>query len=192
MSSTVARDAVPPAEMALATLGGGCFWCLEAVYDDLRGVSAVESGYMGGHVVDPTYEAVCDGSTGHIEVVRVTFDPKTVSYREILGVFFAIHDPTTIDQQGNDYGPQYASAIFTHSDEQTLVARAFIDAATRDRVFRQPIVTQVRPASTFYEAEDYHQEYYARVGAGNPYCSVVVAPKLAKFRKLFGGKSKGL
>ena len=191
MAGTVARDNIAPPGRELATLGGGCFWCLEAVFDDMKGIEAVESGYMGGHVVNPTYEAVCDGRTGHIEVVRLTFDPQLVSYREILGVFFAIHDPTTPDRQGNDSGPQYASAIFTHSDAQAGAARAFVDELTRERVFKAPIVTKLAPAPVFYEAEAYHQEYYARVGDANPYCSYVVAPKLDKFRKLFGTKSKG-
>ena len=167
-----------------ATLGGGCFWCLEAVYDEMKGVLSVESGYMGGHVENPTYQAVCTGRTGHIEVVRVTFDPAVATYREILEVFFDIHDPTSRDRQGNDVGQQYRSVIFTHSDTQKAVAEEMI------RELGPAVVTEVRPAETFYQAEDYHQEYF-RKNPDQGYCAYVVAPKVKKFRTHFGEKLKG-
>ena len=172
-----------------ATLGGGCFWCLEAVYDDLKGVVSVESGYTGGKNANPTYQQVCNGNTGHAEVVRVTFDPATISFREILEVFFAIHDPTTLNLQGNDAGTQYRSAIFYQSPEQKAAAEKLIAELAAEKVFGDPIVTEVSPAPAFYAAEDYHQEYFARNG-GEPYCQFVVAPKLAKFRKKFAARVK--
>ena len=167
-----------------ATLAGGCFWCLEAVYDDLNGVRSVESGYMGGHVTNPNYQQVCGGRTGHAEVVQVTFDPAVAPFKKILQVFFTIHDPTTLNRQGNDIGDQYRSAIFYHSDEQKRIAEETIKELTEQRLFDDPIVTQVVPASDFWIAEDYHQEYFAK----NPfagYCQVIVAPKVAKFRKQY-------
>ena len=173
----------------IATLAGGCFWCLEAVYDQMRGVESVESGYMGGPAPNPSYEAVCTGRTGHAEVAQVTFDPTVVSYRELLEVFFVIHDPTQLNRQGNDVGTQYRSAIFYHSPEQKAVAEAVIAGFTNEKVFDGPIVTQVVPAEPFYIAEDYHQEYFAR----NPtqgYCMAVVNPKVAKFRAHFAEKMK--
>jgi peptide-methionine (S)-S-oxide reductase len=173
-----------PAGRELATLAGGCFWCLEAVYDELKGVEAVESGYMGGHVPNPGYRAVCDGDTGHAEVVRVTFDPKVVSYGDLLDVFFVIHDPTQLNRQGNDVGTQYRSAVFYHSPEQQRTAQDKIAQLQRDRVYDAPVVTQVVPASEFYVAEHYHQEYYAN-NPYQPYCMAVVAPKVAKFRRKF-------
>jgi peptide-methionine (S)-S-oxide reductase len=169
----------------IATFAGGCFWCLEAVFDELAGVQAVESGYMGGHTPNPDYEAVCSGRTGHAEVVRVTFDPATVSYRDLLAVFFAIHDPTTPNRQGNDVGTQYRSAIFHHSAEQKRAAEEVIAKLGEQGLFRAPIVTEIVPAGQFHRAEDHHQEYFARVGSGNPYCSYVIEPKVAKFRKHF-------
>jgi peptide-methionine (S)-S-oxide reductase len=169
----------------VATLAGGCFWCLEAVFDQLKGVESVESGYMGGSRPDPTYEQVCSGSSGHAEVVRVTFDPAMVSYRDLLAVFFTIHDPTQLDRQGNDVGTQYRSAIFHHSEEQKREAEAVVAKLTADKLFSDPIVTEIVPASTFYMAEDHHQEYFERVGAGNPYCSFVIEPKVARFRRHF-------
>lgn len=172
-----------------ATLGGGCFWCLEAVYDDLQGVSAVESGYTGGQVVNPTYQQVCDGNTGHAEVVRVTFDPQVISFREILEVFFVIHDPTTLNRQGNDAGTQYRSAIYYHSTAQQAVAAQLIAELTAEKVFGDPIVTEVVAAPVFYVAEDYHQEYFAR-NSRQQYCQFVVAPKLAKFRQKFAARVK--
>lgn len=178
-----------PAGKEVATLGGGCFWCLEAVFDDLKGVLSVESGYMGGQRPNPTYEQVCTGVSGHAEVVRITFDPAVVSFKEILEVFFVIHDPTTLNRQGNDEGTQYRSAIFYHSPEQKATAAQVIANLGAAGLWRDPIVTEVTPASVFYIAEDYHQEYFARnPGAG--YCQFVVAPKVAKFRKHFLAKLK--
>lgn len=173
----------------VATLAGGCFWCLEAVYDQMKGVESVESGYIGGNVEKPTYEAVCSGRTGHAEAVRIVFDPKVVSYRELLEVFFVIHDPTTLNRQGNDVGTQYRSAIFTHSPEQKQIAEEVMSAITKEKLYANPIVTEVVPAGMWYEAEAYHQEYFAR----NPlqgYCSSVVGPKVAKFRQKFAAKLK--
>ncbi len=171
-----------------ATLGGGCFWCLEAVFDELTGVEDVVSGYMGGAVTNPSYEAVCGGSTGHAEVVQVKFDTAIITYREILEVFFAIHNPTTLNRQGNDAGTQYRSVIFWHSPAHRQVAGDVI-AAIDGKVWDDPIVTQVVPAETFYPAEEYHQEFFRR----NPhqgYCMAVVSPKLSKFRKNFTSKLK--
>ncbi|HEX4764380.1 MAG TPA: peptide-methionine (S)-S-oxide reductase MsrA [Usitatibacter sp.] len=174
----------------VATLAGGCFWCLEAVFDELKGVKSVESGYMGGKTPNPNYEDVCSGRTGHAEVVRVTFDPDEVSYRDLLSVFFTIHDPTTLNRQGNDVGTQYRSAIFYHSDEQKKDAEDVVRELTAEKVFGGRIVTELAPASQFHVAEDYHQEYFQRVGAGNPYCSFVVEPKVAKFRKKYFDRLK--
>jgi peptide-methionine (S)-S-oxide reductase len=173
----------------IATLGGGCFWCLEAVFDDLKGVQSVESGYMGGHLSDPTYADVCGGDTGHAEVVQITFDPAVVSFREILEVFFVIHDPTTRNRQGNDAGPQYRSAIFYHSAEQKATAVQVIARLDADGLWNKPIVTEVTAAGKFYIAEVEHQEYYER-NPYQPYCMMVVQPKVAKFRKHFIGKLK--
>lgn len=166
----------------LATLGGGCFWCLEAVYLELRGVRAVKSGYAGGHVANPTYEEVCGKKTGHAEVVQVEFDPAEISFAELLEVFFTIHDPTTKDRQGNDVGPQYRSVILTHSPEQERIAREQLAAAQAH--WDAPIVTQIAPLEKFWPAERVHDNYFAR-NPQNPYCAVVVAPKVAKARKLF-------
>ncbi len=171
-------------EQEVATLGGGCFWCLEAVFDQLRGVLHVESGYAGGHVSNPSYRAVCTGSTGHAEVVQVTFDPAEISYSEILQVFFTIHDPTTLNRQGNDVGTQYRSVIFYHSPAQQAAAQHMIREIADAGVWPDPIVTQVEPFTELYVAEDYHQEYYANNGS-QPYCRVVIAPKVAKLRKHF-------
>ena len=176
-------------EREVATLAGGCFWCLEAVFDDLRGVESVESGYMGGDVANPTYRQVCAGTTGHAEVVQVTFDPRVVSFRELLEVFFTIHDPTTPNRQGADVGTQYRSAIFYHSPEQKETAEQTIAELNAEQVWDAPIVTEVAPAGDFYVAEDYHQEYFAQNPA-QPYCRAVVAPKVAKFRQKFLGKLK--
>ena len=167
----------------ITTLGGGCFWCLEAVFDDMEGVLSVESGYMGGHVDNPSYQAVCTGRTGHVEVVQVTFDPAVTSFREILEVFFSIHDPTSRDRQGNDAGPQYRSVIFTHSEEQKAVAEEVI------KELGPAVVTEVRPATKFYQAEDYHQDYF-RKNPDQGYCAFVVAPKVKKFRSKFKEKVK--
>jgi len=172
-----------------ATLGGGCFWCLEAVYQELEGVTNIESGYAGGHVPNPTYEEVCAKDTGHAEVVQVTFDPSRVSYRDILEVFFAIHDPTTPDRQGNDVGPQYRSIILTHNDEQRQAAQALIAELTADEVFPSKIVTEVEPLGKFYPGESYHQNYYRRHRM-QPYCAFTISPKLSKFRKKFAERVK--
>jgi peptide-methionine (S)-S-oxide reductase len=168
----------------VATLAGGCFWCLEAVFEQLRGVSKVESGYAGGRVANPTYRQVCGGDTDHAEVVQVTFDPSVISYRQILDVFFATHDPTTLNRQGADVGTQYRSAIFYHSDAQRQAAEQRIAELNAANIWDRPIVTEVVPAPTFFKAEDYHQEYY-RNNPGQGYCQAVVAPKVAKFRKQF-------
>jgi peptide-methionine (S)-S-oxide reductase len=173
----------------VATLAGGCFWCLEAVFEDLRGVLAVESGYSGGDVQNPTYQQVCAGTTGHAEVVQVTFDPQQVSFRELLEVFFTIHDPTTLNRQGADVGTQYRSAIFYHSPEQKEVAQQTIDELNEQQIWDAPIVTQVEPLEEYYKAEDYHQEYFAN-NASQPYCRAVVAPKVSKFRQKFLSKLK--
>ena len=173
-----------------ATLAGGCFWCLEAVFDDLKGVASVESGYMGGHLPDPSYRRVCDGDTGHAEVVQIRFDPDVASFTDLLDVFFTVHDPTTLNRQGNDVGTQYRSAIFYHTPEQKAAAEAKIAEMEQKGIWGEPIVTEVTPASTFYVAEDYHQEYFRRTGDANPYCTVVVAPKVAKFRQKFLSRLK--
>lgn len=175
--------------MEIATLAGGCFWCLEAVYDQVKGVRSVESGYIGGQVDNPTYEQVCGGRTGHAEAVRITFDPQVVTYRDLLNIFFAIHDPTTLNRQGNDSGTQYRSAIFYHSPEQEQIAEEVIAAVSEERLYHNPIVTEVTPAGRWFEAEAYHQEYFAR----NPfqgYCTSVVGPKVAKFRRHFASLLK--
>ncbi|MDB4906657.1 MAG: peptide methionine sulfoxide reductase msrA [Gemmatimonadetes bacterium] len=168
----------------VATLGGGCFWCLEAAFRELPGILSVTSGYAGGHVEKPSYRAVCDGATGHVEVVQVEFDNEQLAYRTLLEAMFAIHDPTTRDRQGNDVGPQYRSVIMYHTAEQERTARDLIAELDRDETFGAPIVTDVLPAPKFWPAEDYHQEYFARNG-GQPYCQFIVAPKVAKLRKAF-------
>ncbi|MDT5295824.1 MAG: peptide-methionine (S)-S-oxide reductase [Acidobacteriota bacterium] len=172
-----------------ATLAGGCFWCLEAVYKDLRGVESAVSGYAGGQVPNPTYRAVCEGTTGHAEVVQLTFDPRAVSFRELLEVFFTIHDPTTLNRQGADVGTQYRSAIFYHTPEQRETADALIKELDAARVWDAPIVTEVAPLTVFYPAEDYHQDYFEN-NPSQPYCRAIVAPKVAKFRKHFLEKLK--
>ena len=174
--------AAPRPGHQFATLGGGCFWCLEAVFEELDGVVDVESGYSGGQVRDPEYRQVCDGTTGHAEVVRIEFDPARIGYRQVLEVFFAIHDPTTLNRQGNDIGDQYRSVIFTHDDAQRALAEAVIAEAQLH--YRSPIVTQVLPAPVYYRAETYHQEYF-RHNAAQGYCMFVVAPKVEKFRSTF-------
>jgi peptide-methionine (S)-S-oxide reductase len=172
-----------------ATLAGGCFWCLEAVYLELKGVERAVSGYAGGTVENPSYEAVCTGKTGHAEVVQVTFDPTVITYRDLLDIFFTIHDPTTLNRQGNDTGTQYRSAIFTHSPEQEALARQAIAELAAAHVYDDPIVTEVRPLDRFWPAEQYHQDYFRR-NPSQPYCAVVVAPKVAKARKAFFTKLK--
>jgi len=168
-----------------ATLGGGCFWCLEAVYDEMQGVLSVESGYMGGHVPNPDYHTVCTGRSGHVEVVQVTFDPAVTAYRDILEVFFATHDPTSFDRQGNDSGPQYRSVIFYHDDSQRATAQEIIRELSGE--WSRPIVTELRPAAVFYVAEDYHQEYF-RNNPQQPYCAFVVSPKVKNFREKFASR----
>ena len=176
-------------EREQATLGGGCFWCLDAVYTELAGVERVVSGYAGGHVADPSYEAVCNGTTGHAEVVQVTFDPQVISYEDILNVFFTIHDPTTPNRQGHDVGSQYRSAIFYHRPEQQATAEATIARLGAEELWQDPIVTEVVSLNKFYEAEAYHQDYFKN-NPWQPYCQVVVAPKVAKSRKHFFAKLK--
>ena len=171
-----------------ATLAGGCFWCTEAIFNDVIGVSAVESGYIGGTVTNPTYRQVCGGNTGHAEAVRLTFDPDAIAYDDLLDIYFATHDPTQLNRQGNDVGTQYRSAIFPHSAEQETAARAAIERAQAD--WDKPIVTTIERLDTWYPAEDYHQEYFEREGNSNPYCMAVVAPKLRKFRKSFADRLK--
>ena len=166
----------------IATLGGGCFWCVEAVYLDLKGVQKVVSGYSGGKTESPTYEQVCSGRTGHAEVVQVTFDPAEIEYRDVLRVFFSVHDPTTLNRQGADVGTQYRSVIFTHSPEQEKIAEEVIAEVTASGAWKDKIVTEVAPFEKFYPAEDYHQNYFAQ-NPNQPYCAAVVAPKVAKFRK---------
>ena len=174
----------------IATLAGGCYWCLEAVFDRLQGVSSVESGYTGGKAPEPTYEDVCTGRTGHAEAVRITFDPGVVSYEDLLEVFFAIHDPTQLNRQGNDVGTQYRSSIFFHTPEQESLARNRVARLARDKVFAHPIVTEIVPAAAFHVAEAGHQEYYDRVGRRNPYCTAVIDPKVAKLRAKFASRLK--
>ncbi len=173
----------------VATLAGGCFWCLEAVFEQLQGVEKVESGYAGGSTADPTYTQVCNGNTGHAEVVQVTFDPGVISFRDILEVFFAIHDPTTLNRQGADVGTQYRSAIYYDSPEQKKVAEEVIADLTRQAIWGKPIVTEIASLTKFYVAEDYHQGYF-RGNPGQPYCAAVVEPKVAKFRQKFAGRLK--
>lgn len=182
MVDQITNEKSSPPAREVATLAGGCFWCLEAVYDEIKGVEDVVSGYAGGQVENPSYQQVSSGRTGHAEVVQLTFDPQVISYREILEVFFSIHDPTTLNRQGADIGPQYRSAIFYHTPEQKAVAEQLIRELEAQRLWKNPIVTQVEPIDRFYPAEDYHQEYFAR-NPLQPYCRVVIAPKVAKFRK---------
>lgn len=173
----------------IAVFGGGCFWCIEALFNRLEGVESAVSGYMGGQVENPTYRQVCNGDTGHVEVVQVTFDPGVISYRDLLEVFFTVHDPTTLNRQGNDVGEQYRSVIFYTSPEQEAAAEETIAALDAAKAFPEPIVTSVEPAEKFYVAEDYHQEYYDN-NSTQPYCQFVIAPKLKKFEKKFGEKMR--
>jgi peptide-methionine (S)-S-oxide reductase len=168
----------------VATLGGGCFWCVEAVFKQLKGIEKVVSGYSGGHRPNPTYEQVCTGATGHAEVAQITFDPDVISYRDVLGVFFATHDPTQLNRQGNDIGTQYRSVVFYHSPEQLATAKEVIAELERENVFDRPIVTELKRLETFYPAETYHQDYFAR-NPNQPYCAAVIAPKVAKMRKAY-------
>ncbi len=182
MNQTQNQSANPPPGKEIATLAGGCFWCVEAVFDELRGVESVESGYSGGAVANPSYQLVCTGTTGHAEAARITFDPKVISFKQILQVFFTVHDPTTLNRQGADVGTQYRSAIFYHDEAQKQTAEEVIKEVNAAKIWDAPIVTEVTPLKNFYVAEDYHQEYFAH----NPdqgYCRVVIAPKVAKFRQ---------
>lgn len=173
----------------VATLAGGCFWCLEAVFQQLHGVEQVESGYAGGHVAHPSYEQVCTGGTGHAEAVQITFDPQVISFRELLDVFFAIHDPTTLNRQGPDVGPQYRSVIFYHDPEQKATAEQVVAGIQTSGVWKQPVVTEVTPLTAFYPAEEYHREYYQR-NPWQPYCQMVIVPKVAKLQKQFLARLK--
>jgi peptide-methionine (S)-S-oxide reductase len=172
-----------------AVFGGGCFWCIEAVFERLQGVSAVRSGYMGGHIDKPAYRQVCGGDTGHVEVVEVTFDPRQIAYRDLLDVFFTVHDPTQLNRQGNDAGEQYRSVIFYHSEEQREQAEEAIAALDAAKVWPEPVVTAVEPASKFFVAEDYHQGYYDN-NRSQPYCQLVIDPKIKKFENKFGEKMR--
>jgi peptide-methionine (S)-S-oxide reductase len=177
------------ANLETATLAAGCFWCVEAVFDDLKGVEDVVSGYSGGHTENPTYRQVCEGTTGHAEVAQITFDSSVISFKDVLRVFFSVHDPTTLNRQGADVGTQYRSAIFYHNEDQKRDAEEVIKEVTDEGVYDAPIVTEVTPFEKFWPAEDYHQEYFAN-NANVPYCAAVVAPKVAKFRKKFVDRLK--
>lgn len=191
--TTTPQPSPPPAQprpgAEVATLAGGCFWCLEAVFEQVKGVERVESGYAGGTVPNPTYRQVCSGTTGHAEVVQITFDPWVITFRELLEIFFSIHDPTTLNRQGADVGTQYRSAIFYHSEEPRRTAEAVISELTAAGRWDGPIVTELAPFTAFYRAEDYHQEYY-RANPMQPYCQVVIAPKVATFRAKFRARLK--
>ncbi len=176
-------------ELETATLAAGCFWCVEAVFDDLKGVQDVVSGYSGGHTENPTYKEVCSETTGHAEVVQIKFDPAELDYADLLRVFFSVHDPTTLNRQGNDIGSSYRSAVFYHSEEQKRIAIEIIDEVTKEAVYDNPIVTEVTAFDKFWPAEDYHQEYFAN-NPNQPYCAGVVAPKVAKFRQKFTSRLK--
>ncbi len=181
MDATKDNNTSPSVE--LATLGTGCFWCTEAVFQLLEGVHSVVSGYAGGHVANPTYEQVCGKQTGHAEVVRISYDPEKISYQELLDVFWQSHDPTTLNQQGNDKGPQYRSAIFYHNEEQKKIAEASLTRTDASDLWPDPIVTEITELNNYYPAEDYHQNYFNRMGDKNPYCVYVVGPKVAKMKK---------
>ncbi len=189
MSQAQTQSVNAPPGKEVATLGGGCFWCVEAVFDELHGVEQVESGYAGGTMAYPTYHQVCTGATGHAEVVQVTFDPKAVSFKEILDVFFHVHDPTTLNRQGADVGTQYRSVIFYHDEEQKKIAEQVIKDLNAAKIRNAPIVTELVPFKAFYKAEDYHQEYF-RQNPNQGYCRVVIAPKLTKFRKQYHDQLK--
>ncbi|MCC6451912.1 MAG: peptide-methionine (S)-S-oxide reductase MsrA [Acidobacteria bacterium] len=177
------------AELETATLAGGCFWCTESVFDELRGVESVVSGYSGGHTESPTYQEVCTGTTGHAEVIDVTFDPSEIDFADILRVFFTVHDPTTLNRQGGDIGTQYRSAVFYHSEAQKQAAEAVIREIDAAAIYPNPIITEVVPFEKFWPAEDYHQEYFAN-NPNQPYCAAVIAPKVAKFRKMYAERLK--
>lgn len=187
MQTAVSTESSPSGQTEIATLGGGCFWCVEAVYQELKGVLKVESGYTGGRITDPTYKEVCSGMTGHAEVVQVTFDPVQVSYADVLRVFFSVHDPTTLNRQGNDVGTQYRSVIYYHSEQQRDMAETIKKEAAE--AWDNPVVTEISAAEKFYKAEDYHQNYY-RENPNQGYCSFIITPKLKKFREKFADKLK--
>lgn len=174
----------------IATLGTGCFWCTEAIFQKLQGVHSVLPGYIGGHVENPTYEQVCSKTTGHAEVIQIVYDPKEITFEELLEVFWRSHDPTTLNRQGNDVGPQYRSGIFYHNENQKQIAEKSLKEADSSDLWPDPIVTEVTAATTFYSAGDYHTNYFERVGSSNPYCTFVVAPKVEKFKKNFSDKLK--
>jgi peptide-methionine (S)-S-oxide reductase len=177
-------DNTPPPGREIATLGAGCFWCVEAIFRDLKGVDKVISGYSGGHVAEPTYEQVCNGTTGHAEVVNVIFDPKVIQFEDVLHIFFTTHDPTTLNRQGPDSGTQYRSAIFFHSEAQKAAAEKVIKEVDGEKIYRRPIVTEVTPFRNFYAAEDYHQDYFKR-NPNQQYCAIIIAPKVRKFREKY-------
>ena len=179
-----------PSTLKIATFGGGCFWCVEAVFQRLKGVEKVESGYMGGQVDNPTYEQVCSGKTGHAEVIQITYDESQVSFDVLLQVFWKTHDPTTLNRQGNDVGTQYRSVVFYHDEKQKELAESYIKKLNEEKAFPNPVVTEVAAASKFYEAEDYHQNYWNEKGRGNGYCVALIPPKLEKLKKVFGDKLK--
>lgn len=176
-------------QLEQATLGGGCFWCTDAIFRDLRGVVDVRPGYAGGHKDNPTYQEVCDGGTGHAEVSRITFDPEQISYEQLLGVYFGTHDPTQLNRQGNDIGEQYRSVVFAHDDEQARVAEALKQRLESEEVFGAPIVTSIEPLSSYFDAEDYHRDYFEQ-NPNQGYCAAVIAPKVAKFRQAYAGLLK--
>ena len=188
-NTTMSSQKAPGQDREVATLGGGCFWCTEAIFDQLKGVEKVESGYSGGKVPDPSYEDVCTGSTGHAESIQITFNPKQISFKDILHIFFTTHDPTTLNRQGADVGTQYRSAVFYHDPEQESAAKEVIKEINAEKVWKKPIVTEVVPFKAFYKAEDYHQEYFKN-NARQPYCQVVIAPKLVKLREHYREKLK--
>jgi peptide-methionine (S)-S-oxide reductase len=179
-----------PGSSQVATLAGGCFWCLEAIFDELKGVNSVVSGYSGGHVPDPTYYDVCTGKTGHAEAVQVSYDPSILSYHDLLTIFFTIHDPTSLHRQGSDVGSQYRSVIFYHDQDQEEIARQVIDEIEAAGIWQAPIVTEVCAFDKFYPAEDYHQEYFLNNGSSTNYCKIVIAPKVSKFRQKYAGRLK--
>ncbi len=187
---TEKKEMVTVETTEIATFGNGCFWCTEAVFEQLRGVSDVKSGFSGGHVVNPTYEQICGKKTGHAEVCQITFDPTVITFDELLEVFWKTHDPTTLNSQGNDHGPQYRSAIFYHSDTQRLLAEGYLKRLDASGAFTAPIVTEITAFKNIYFADESHQNYFRLNQARNPYCQAVIVPKLAKFRKVFAEKLK--
>jgi peptide-methionine (S)-S-oxide reductase len=189
MSQEPNQNANAPQSAEVATLGGGCFWCVEAVFDELKGVERVESGYAGGRIENPSYRQVCSGTTGHAEVIQITFDPQVVTFREVLEIFFAVHNPTTLNRQGADVGTQYRSVIFYHDEAQRATAQEVIDEINAAKTWDAPVVTEVAPFEKFYEAEDYHQEYF-RLHGTEPYCQMVIAPKMSKFREYYRERLK--